>query len=123
MKFLEHHTKMNMDPLRIVMKNSATNNATLRVTSCIEPHDLMNTIKEVDFKIFCKMFVNFSIFANPLRVISPTKSVKKLKKLNPRRASMSFKRSIWMKKMTPRMRKKMARPKKQPVIIRRKLVI
>ena len=43
-EFLEKHTKLNKDNLKIVIKESGKENTTVRITNGIELEDIMNKI-------------------------------------------------------------------------------
>ena len=50
-EFLEKHTKLEKDKLKIVMTESGRENIKVRVTSGIEIDDIISTVDKIDFRL------------------------------------------------------------------------
>ena len=76
-EFLEKHTKLDKDNLKIQMTDSGNDNSTVRVTSGIDISDILNTVAKIDFKVSKEKFWDRPIYAIAIRDLTPTKPEKK----------------------------------------------
>ena len=70
-EFLEKHTKLDKDNLKIEMTESGRENITVRVTSGIEIDDIMSTIEKIDFRVSREKF--FDPLPSSLSIVSSTR--------------------------------------------------
>ena len=89
MKFLEEHTKMNKDILKIMLTELGKENTTVSVTGGIQREDIMGTIDKVACKISRKKFFDKPIYVYPIRELTPTKPEKKQRSDNSITLSLS----------------------------------
>ena len=76
-EFLEKHTKLDKDNLKIQMTDSGNDNSTVRVISGIDISDILNAVAKIDFKVSKEKFWDRPIYAIAIRDLTPTKPEKK----------------------------------------------
>ena len=76
-EFLEKHTKLDKDNLKIQMTDSGRDNSTVRVISGIDISDVLDAVAKIDFKESKEKFWDRPIYAIAIRDLTPTKPEKK----------------------------------------------
>ena len=84
-EFLEKHTKLDKNNLKIQMTDSGNENTTVRVTSGIDISDILNTVNKIDVRVSKEKFFDRPIYAQAIRDLTPTKPEKKEETENPKK--------------------------------------